>query len=52
MSFEYERHDLPDLCPENLGAARVAFAAMVAVGFLCGAALVVGFGILVCGVWG
>lgn len=50
MSMDYERQNVGDLSPENIGSARALLLALTAVGCLCGAALLAGLGILVCGV--
>lgn len=50
MSFDYERHDVGDLSPENIGAAKAAGIALCVMVCLLGAALVIGIGLMVSGV--
>lgn len=50
MTFEYERQDVGDLTPENMGAAKAIAGAMIVLGCLCGAALLLGIALAVAGV--
>ena len=50
MSFDYERNDVGDLTPDNLTTAKALAAAMILLGCMCGAALVVGVWLAISGV--